>query len=209
VYAKNTGDWAYIANNWSDILAVYSDYKALDRTPTYGEIGGLIGMARLAKAQNIPSLADEAASLAAQGMASGVDFDSIVKNANTLNGSLHEEGVFVFVNLTPEVGRYLSDNVQARTKAYLDNLTSIGRMPNWYQSRAESQGGGENEYSSPYVSWPIFMANAYVLRQSQFALRKYLDIPWCAGDLYYIQKLVATMNAPSPSFSVFFPSAVK
>ncbi len=49
---------------------------------------------------------------------------------------------------------------------------------------------------APIAAWSHFMAHAYLLGDSQETLRKYLDRPWGKGDLYSIQKIVATIHAP-------------
>jgi hypothetical protein len=43
----------------------------------------------------------------------------------------------------------------------------------------------------------LFLAKAYVLNESQAQLSKYIDVPaFARGDLFYIQNLVAALEAP-------------
>jgi len=39
------------------------------------------------------------------------------------------------------------------------------------------------------------MAHAYILGEGRSQLRRWLDRPWGRGDLYSIQKIVATIQA--------------
>jgi uncharacterized repeat protein (TIGR01451 family) len=48
----------------------------------------------------------------------------------------------------------------------------------------------------------VFLARAYTEEARRTELRRYLDRPWGLGDLYYLQKLVATIEAGGqPDFS--------
>jgi hypothetical protein len=43
----------------------------------------------------------------------------------------------------------------------------------------------------------MFLAKAYILKQSRAELTKYLDAPaFQRGDLFYIQNLIAAIEAP-------------
>lgn len=201
LYANNTGDWQYISDNWSDIVNVYDSFGSAD---TYAEIGGLIGMARLAQHEGQTTLADQAANKAIQGMQAGLNFHNF---RNKFPRGMHFNDEPVFNSLVPEVGRYLKENVPD-AQNYVNDVTSKTQKQQWWQTRVFRHGyeddepfGGENEYFSPYVSWPIFLAKAYVFEENQSVLKEYIDIPWCEGDLYYIQKLVATIEATASSDS--------
>jgi hypothetical protein len=44
----------------------------------------------------------------------------------------------------------------------------------------------------------MFQAKAYLLKEKQPNLIKYLDVPaFARGDLFYIQNLIAAMEAPT------------
>ena len=103
----------------------------------------------------------------------------------------------VFFGLTPEVGRYLHDTNLGAVQQILDDVAGY---PNgsylWYATRLGIQDeSGESSYHSPEIGWSVFLAQAYVNQATQQQLRYWLDRPWGLGDLWYIQKLVATIQA--------------
>ncbi|MCL4439648.1 MAG: hypothetical protein M1609_03350, partial [Firmicutes bacterium] len=213
-------DPTVVASNWPAMSNLYTTYKnayTAGRKPTYSEIGGLIAFARMAKSQNQTALSTDAANLAIQIMSNeGLNFNQMQTNINSavVTPNLNWTDV-VFANIQPEVGRYLKDNVAVSASAYLDKITSMKYIPNWYQAWSEHQGYldksayafsintngfiAEEPYYLPIISYSLFLGKAYVQDLSQTTLQKYLDVPWSIGDLYYLQKLVATIEAPVSS----------
>jgi hypothetical protein len=57
----------------------------------------------------------------------------------------------------------------------------------------------ECSYHTPEIAWSVFLAEAYVLQEDQPRLEAWLDRPWGVGDLWYLQKLIATIEAPPAS----------
>ena len=56
-------------------------------------------------------------------------------------------------------------------------------------------GFAETGTVSLYDSYALYMAKALILEETGDELEKYLDVPaFARGDLYYIQKLVATIE---------------
>ena len=58
---------------------------------------------------------------------------------------------------------------------------------------------GETASTTPISGWSNFMAQAYILGALRNQLRCWLDQPWGRGDLYAIQKIVATIHAQDSS----------
>ena len=70
-------------------------------------------------------------------------------------------------------------------------------MPQWYFTKGGVQGEeGETSYLGPQTAWSHFLARAYITKDTNATLRKWLDRPWTKGDLYSIQKIVAAIQAP-------------
>ncbi len=194
-YANATDDWGYVQGRWPTMSDLYAASAARGVPDTYGQIGGLIGFARIARHLGHEPEAQGAADLAARGLQSGTDFATFVRGANGRRSNTHAVSYPVFSYLTPEVGAYLRDHSQDAVAAYVADVTATGSLPTWYLAWGEQTMGGENAYLSPDVAWQIFLAKAYVLRGTEHDLRRYLDQPWSVGDPYFIQKLVATMGA--------------
>jgi hypothetical protein len=194
-YANATGDWGYLEGRWPTISGLYTAFATRGTPDTYGQIGGLIGFARIARHLGHEPDAQAAADLAVRGLRSGADFAKFVQVADGRRSNTHAVSSPVFSYLTPEVGAYLRDHSRDSVAAYVADVTATGNLPTWYLAWGEQTMGGENAYLSPDVAWQIFLAKAYVLQATEHDLRRYLDQPWSIGDPYFIQKLVATMGA--------------
>jgi hypothetical protein len=109
-----------------------------------------------------------------------------------------------FIYLTKELGDYLNgggtnatcasnstcQKVQTALNEYYHNT------PYWFQEGFEDSVG--EWIFTPYYDTNIFLAKAYILKESREDLVKYLDVPmFKAGDLFYIQNLIAAIEAPS------------
>ncbi|HEX9012349.1 MAG TPA: hypothetical protein VF813_02490, partial [Anaerolineaceae bacterium] len=98
-----------------------------------------------------------------------------------------------FIMLTPDLGNYLRSTVLSKVQAAISEYNDVG--PYWFVARytaAIGEGGTQNLYD--YNS--MFLAKAYILKQSRADLTRYLDVPGFArGDLLYIQDLIAALQA--------------
>jgi outer membrane protein assembly factor BamB len=104
-----------------------------------------------------------------------------------------------FMMLVPELGDYLHDNALNKVQEAVNEYDDIA--PYWFVSRFESM---MNEgVMSPLYNYPaMFQAKAYILKENQSELVKYLDVPaFERGDLFYIQNLVAAISAGSTTIS--------
>jgi uncharacterized repeat protein (TIGR01451 family) len=207
-YADATGDWDYVADHWSQIKALFDDRK--DEVDSYVAISGAIGYARTAAHLGYTAEAQEGEDVAVAAMAAGQDFEAFRDIANARypdpSASSHTVGlrVPVFFGLVPEVGRYLRDANDYTVTSYLDTLTDYyDGMYLWYLTRLGLQKEkGESSFRGPDLAWSVFLAKAYIQGTDRAELRSYLDRPWGLGDLYYLQKLVATIEADGlPDFS--------
>lgn len=202
-YGRYTGDWGYLASRWEQIKELFHARKgAID---SYAEVAGAIGYARIARrlGQEAEASAGEAAAVGA--MQAGYDFGAWLERANRLcpadtNRPQEKPGrrAGVFFGLTPEVGRYLREtNLGAVEWALRDVAGYPGGSYLWYATRVGLQGElGESSYHSPEIGWSVFLAEAYVRQATREQLRYWLDRAWGIGDLYSLQKLVATIEAP-------------
>jgi uncharacterized repeat protein (TIGR01451 family) len=199
VYADATGDWSYLSSHWSEIKALFNDKK--DGVDSYAAISGAIGYARIASHLGHAAEAQEGQDVAVAAMSAGQDFAAFVETANTRHPDPRDQTTGlrspVFFGLVPEVGRYLRDTNGDAVAAYLDTLTGPyhGQFL-WYLTRLGLQKEiGETSFHGPELAWSVFLAKAYVQDLSQPELKRYLDRPWGLGDLYYLQKLVTTIEA--------------
>jgi hypothetical protein len=98
-----------------------------------------------------------------------------------------------FMFLTPEEGEYLRAHALGKVQAAVAEYEQIA--PYWFETFAE-EGFGENAITPLYDGQALFLAKAWILREDGAQLEPYLDVPaFARGDLFYLQKLVAAINA--------------
>jgi hypothetical protein len=99
-----------------------------------------------------------------------------------------------FMFLVPESGQYLHDHALAKVKEALDEYTQFN--PYWFVSKFEATAQ-EGTLQILYDYNALFQAKALILKESREELAKYLDVPaFARGDLFYIQNLIAAIEAP-------------
>jgi hypothetical protein len=97
-----------------------------------------------------------------------------------------------FMFLTPELAAYLRDNALPKVQAALAEYEELA--PYWFVGFAE-EGFAENALTPLHDGQALFLAKALILQEAGADLEKYLDVPaFERGDLFYIQKLVATIE---------------
>lgn len=112
-----------------------------------------------------------------------------------------------FMYIVPELALYLQTHARVQVQTAVNDYSDLA--PYWFVSFA-SEGYAENSRAPLYDGIALFLARAWILDESAENLEKYLDVPgFAVGDLYYIQKLVAAIEAQTidtgdaqPSFSI-------
>jgi hypothetical protein len=98
-----------------------------------------------------------------------------------------------FMFMTPELADYLNLHLLSQIQAAVDEYTYVA--PYWFVSQFDDSYG-EATFQHLYNSPALFQAKAWILKQPYDELVKWLDVPaFNQGDLFYIQNLVAALNA--------------
>jgi len=103
-----------------------------------------------------------------------------------------------FMFLVPELADDLRQNALLKVQEAVDRYTHMA--PYWMAGHNE-EVQHENGIAPLYQTHALFQAKAQILQESRDQLAKVLDTPVVpAGDLFYLQNLVATLEA-SPTSS--------
>lgn len=108
-----------------------------------------------------------------------------------------------FMWLVPELGQFLRDTIADEVQEAVDEYGEVA--PYWFVSNFEATyGEGVTQHFYDYSA--VFLAKAFVLQESRQELWKYLDVPAVqVGDLFYIQNLVAVIEAGDSFDKEAFP----
>jgi hypothetical protein len=98
-----------------------------------------------------------------------------------------------FIFLVPEIGDELNKRIKSSVQNAMNEYNYV--VPYWMVNAYEASSP-ERSIQVLYDPPALFQAKAYILKESQSELFKYLDAPFfLRGDLYYIQNLIATISA--------------
>lgn len=87
-------------------------------------------------------------------------------------------------------------NYAADTHKHLMDIYVDYHRPTWYLAwNVETMWRNECPFAFPTMSAEVFSARALILREPGEKLSRFVDIPWCKANLFYIQKLILCIEA--------------
>ena len=203
LYAYRSRDWGTIWAHWSAIKSMYSDRSS--QGDIYGTMSAHIAMARLARRfRDAATEATALNNLQAQ-LTAGVDLATIESRVSSKYWSEMYEarrsgGVYqgwMFLNLSPEIGRYLAEQVRTATLARHDS--GKAKYPVWWLRQAPyfCRWTGDEGVGIPTEMMGMVMpVERWVAQASASTLRDYLRSgPISIGDCYWLESLVQAIEA--------------
>jgi hypothetical protein len=203
LYAFRTGDWKTVQTYWSSIKNMYSNRSS--QGDVYGTMGAHVAMARLAD-----RFADTATRTAALNnlqaqLDAGVAFGTIEGRVSSKywqemyvaprSGSVYHG--WMFLNLSPEIGRYLADNVNLDTATR--NSAGKAKYPLWWLRQAphSTRWTGDESVGIPTeMMGMVVPVERWVVKASAATLKGYVKSgPICIGDSYWLESLVQAIEA--------------
>jgi hypothetical protein len=203
LYGWRTGDWALIQGYWSTIKSMYSARSA--QGDIYGTMGAHVAMARLADKFGDSATRTTALSNLQTQLISGLTLSNIESRVSSkywpeMYTSRRAPGVYqgwMFLNLSPEVGRYLHDNVSAATLAR--NTSGKSQYPLWWlriPSYFTRWTGDEGIGIPTEMMGMVMPVERWVAQTGASALADYMRSgPTAIGDCYWLESLVLAIEA--------------
>lgn len=170
------------------------DPKAKDAgAQANANIAAALGYARIMAEAGQKEEVDRALALLAVLVTDRVHFEKADTNFVREVRGAHSGSIPRYHDLVPEVAAMLRTFAP---KEFERNLRALMvQMPLWHQAFAERMAGGENYTHTPLLARGLFTALADGLKATPEELAAKLDQPWCRADLYFIEKLAATLRA--------------
>jgi hypothetical protein len=197
LWAHVTGDWSRIERHWQRLPGLVTEApNAIEEDCRNGRLAGLIAYCRMARRMRDDAAAEEGLAIARKTLRERLAYEF----AHTRGGLITQVPVSRSIfsrwrHLTPEVGR-LCASYAAQTHKYLMDAYVDYHRPTWHLAwNVETMWRNECPFSFPTMSAEVFAARALILRERAEKLTRFLDIPWCKADLFYIQKLVFCIEA--------------
>jgi hypothetical protein len=197
LWAHVSGDWSQVERRWPQLRPLVEEPpNAMEEDCRNGYVAGLIAYCRMARRMRDDAAVEQGLAAARKAMRECLTYEL----AHTRGGLITQVPVLRSIisrwrHLSPEVG-HLCANYALQTHKYLMDTYVDYHRPTWYLAwNVETMWRNECPFSFPTLSAEVFAARALILREPGGKLERFLDIPWCKADLFYIQKLVYCIEA--------------
>lgn len=200
--------WAQVTGSWEKVLAREAEYrkafeeikpgridpKGKDAGATENvQIAAAIGYARIAQKAGKSEAVDRALEVIAELATERVHHERADTNLIREVRGAHSASIPRYHDLVPELTAMLEAFARKELERNVRALTQ--QLPLWYQAFAERMAGGENYTHTPLIARGLFEVLADGIHAPAAELARKLDQPWCRADLYFIEKLAATLRA--------------
>jgi hypothetical protein len=214
VYHNWAGYWhepVGIDEHWSALLAriepllktdyafdpARRDYSRDEVEKLNGDLAGLIGFARLAGTRQDETQRQRALARIAQLAQLRLDRErlnpGLVEKTNAASKGLHHFKVARFCDFTSPVAELFDDSTRTLATSRLRAFRAARNS--WWMAFGDRLIGGENYTNPAHFSRALFTGAALVERLSSEELCRWVDIPWCEADLYFIEKCALALSA--------------
>jgi len=205
LYAFRSGDWPLVESHWPRIRQAYE--RRIGQGNLYGTMSAHIAMARLADHFHDQPTRTRALSQLQEQLQSGTNFVAIENlcrtnyyreqyRPRTANSHALHHGA-MFLNLSPEIGRYLREHVRESTLAR--HSAGQQRFPLWWLLQAPyfcRWTGDESVGLSPEAVGMFAPIERWVVQTDAATLRSYCrSVPTGRGDCYWLEMLVQAIEA--------------
>jgi hypothetical protein len=162
-----------------------------------GDLAGIIGFIRLARAGHDQGAEEEARKKFRELLELRINLERvnprILEKTLSASKSLHNYKLTRYCDLVPEVGaavhKWSGGCGPANLKAFREERNG------WYLAFGDRMIGGENYTTPLHFSRALFAGATFIEQLPGEQLAKFVDVPWCKADLYFIEKCVYALWA--------------
>jgi hypothetical protein len=203
LYGWRTGDWALIQGYWTTIKSMYSARGG--QGDIYGTMGAHVAMARLADKFGDTATRTTAVNNLQTQLNGGLILATVESRVSSkywpeMYTSRRVNGLYqgwLFLNMSPEIGRYLNDNVRAATLA--KNDSGKAKYPLWWLRRSPyfTRWTGDEGIGVPTeMLGMVIPVERWVVQASASTFKDYMRSgPTAIGDSYWMEALVQSIEA--------------
>jgi hypothetical protein len=202
LFAARSGDWNTIEAHYPQITGLYT--RKAGQCDLYGTMGAQVAMARIARHFKDVSSMNLAVSNAEVAFRTGTNFAAIETATQKYwkeryeprqRGGVHQG--WMFLDLCPEVGRYLSEHV--RNAALERHSEGLKKYPLFWLREApyDSRWTGDEGLGIPTeLMGMIVPMERWVADSSPQTLERYTrSSPICLGDCYWLEALIHAIES--------------
>ena len=197
LWAHVSGDWSRIKHDWQQLRGLVTQApNKIEEDCHNGYLAGLIAYCRMALRMHDAGAVEEGLATTRKAMRERLAYEFAHTRGGLITQVPVSRSIFArWRHLSPELGR-LCANYALETHKHLMDVYVDYHRPTWYLAwNVETMWRNECPFSFPTMATEVFAARAFILREPAEKLTRFLDIPWCKADLFYIQKLVYCIEA--------------
>jgi hypothetical protein len=196
LWAANAGDWDLLKQDWPALRkSVKAEPEKSEPDLGNGRLSGLIAACRIAKHLEDVEALKTFLPKTRQALRVRLQYELSHANGGLITAAGTRSLVGRWHNLTPDLAAVLAAFTKPIQQHLMDVYVDYHR-PAWYVAwNVELLWRNESPFSFPDMSADIFAAKAMLLNEPAERLARYVDLPWCRGDEYYVQKLALLARA--------------
>ena len=197
LWAHMTNDWQQIESNWGHLKGLVDQPPGkMEEDCRNGYVSGLIADCRIADHMKDRQAAEKTIGITRTALRERLIYELAHTEGGLISQVPVSRSIFArWRHLTPEIGRLLAQHAGPTHKHLIDVYVDHHR-PTWYMAwGVETMWRNESPFAFPTMAAEIFTARAWILNEPAGTLTRFLDIPWCEADLFYVQKLVSCLDA--------------
>ena len=197
LWADVTDDWATLKADWPRLREVISAARPKDEFDLgNGRIAGLIAGCRLARRFDDRTTLESLLPQTRTAMRERLTYELAHTEGGVITRAPTERTIFGrWRHLTPDVARLLRTHANEVHRRLMDVYVDHHRPTWWLAWNVELMWRNETPFSFPTMGLEIFAARAMILDEPAERLAGFVDLPWCRGDEFYIQKLAMVLDA--------------
>jgi hypothetical protein len=173
------------------------DYHRDEAEALNGNLAALIATARLARTNSDAAMERRALARTRQLLELRVNLDrvnpKILEATDSSTKHLHISKLARFCDLTPEIVDAVRTLTEGCTAARLKDFRQARN--GWFIAFGDRMIGGENYTNPIHFSRALFAGAALVEKLPPEELAAFVDVPWCKGDFYFIEKCALALDA--------------
>lgn len=197
LWARVTGDWGRIEREWKDLRGLVDQGpNRMEEDCRNGHVAGLVAYCRMAAHVKDDAAVAKGVARARQAMRERLVYEFMYPRGGVASEVPTGRTIFSrWRHLVPEVGRLCVAHAGPIAKHLVDVYVDYQRPTWWLAWNVELMWRNESPMAMPTMSAEVFAAKAMILGEPAERLVAWRDIPWCRGDLFYLQKTVLCLEA--------------
>jgi hypothetical protein len=197
LWARASGRWDMLESSWWECRGLVEEKpNSPEEDVRNGRIAGLIAYCRIASRLGDAKAVPRGLAAAREAMRERLRHELAHTRGGLITSVPVGRSIFGrWRHLTPEVGRLCAARAGEIERRLMEVYVDRHRPAWWLAWNVETLWRNEAPFQFPTAAFEVFAARALILGAAGAELERFIDIPWCRADLFYLEKLVLALDA--------------